>query len=153
VLTYNNIKMKKAKNKQVLKLKKKPSKKITKVEKKVAPIVVKEFLSSRYSFNIISLSADEKNRIKEIKYSYTGVLLIPKSLKKLHSPKSVAVEGSYIINSNDSLSLRDYKTLTKKEVIVYLQKMLRDDYIQGMKDIILQELLPEIKKIEKLPWI
>ena len=45
--------MKKAKNKQVLKLKKKPSKKITKVEKKVAPIVVKEFLSSRYSFNII----------------------------------------------------------------------------------------------------
>ncbi len=145
--------MKKAKNKQVLKLKKKPSKKITKVEKKVAPIVVKEFLSSRYSFNIISLSADEKNRIKEIKYSYTGVLLIPKSLKKLYSPKSVAVEGSYIINSNDSLSLRDYKTLTKKEVVVYLQKMLRDDYIQGMKDIISQELLPEIKKIEKLPWI
>jgi hypothetical protein len=147
--------MKKAKSKGVLNLRKKPSKKITKVKKKVAPIVVKEFLSSRYLFDIISLSADEKNRIKEIIYSYTGVLLIPKSLKNLYSPKSVTVEGSYIINDNgdNSLSLKDYKTLTKKEVIVYLQKMLRDDYIQGMKDIISQELLPEIKKIEKLPWI
>ena len=146
--------MKKIKSKGVLELRKKPSKKITKVKKKVTPIVVKEFLSSRYSFNIISLSADEKNRIKEIKYSYTGILLIPKSLKKLHSPKSVTVECSYIINNdNGFLNLRDYKTLTKKEVIVYLQKMLRDDYIQGMKDIISQELLPEIKKIEKLPWV
>jgi hypothetical protein len=116
--------------------------------------VVKEYLSARYSFDIISIQTDAVKRIVEIGYTYTGTLLIPKSLKSSNEPNSISVSGTYLIKASDNNDIldKDIKSLNKKEVVVFLKDSLRDDYISGMRDIIAKELFPGLKKNEVLPW-
>ena len=115
---------------------------------------MKKSLSSRYTFDIISLSANSKNKLTEIEYNYTGVLLIPKHLKNTIKGKRSSVSGLFTINTNikDSVLNKNYKNLSKKEIIDFLKKNLRQDYILGIKEIINKDIFPEVKKINVLPW-
>ena len=71
--------------------KKKVTKKkvVKKVVKKVQAPVVKEHLSQRFYFDIESLVTDGNSLIKEIVFTYTGSLVIPKSLKSTYE-KNIA---------------------------------------------------------------
>ena len=95
---------------------------------------MKKTLSSRYTFDIISLSANSKNKLIEIEYNYTGVLLIPKHLKKTVKGKKFSVSGLFTINAN----IKDL--------------VLNKNYILGMKKIIDKQIFPGDKKIDVLPW-
>ena len=115
---------------------------------------MKKKLSSRYTFNIISLSVNSKNKLIEIEYNYTGVLLIPKHLKKSVKGKKFSVSGLFTINVNvkDLVLNKNYKNISKKEVVNFLKKNLRQNYILGMKKIIDKQIFPGDKKIDVLPW-
>ena len=97
--------------------KKKVTKKkvVKKVVKKVQAPVVKEHLSQRFYFDIESLVTDGNSLIKEIVFTYTGSLVIPKSLKLTYEKKSVTVHGSYIVKDTDEgvVVTQDYKSLSK----------------------------------------
>ncbi len=136
---------------------KKPTKKRVvkkKVVKEVEVPVVKEHLSQRFYFDIESLVTDGNSLIKEIVFTYTGTLVIPKSLKSIYEKNSVTVHGSYIVKDTDEgvVTTTDYKQLSKTDVKLFLQKYLRDDYINGMQDIIKKDLLPETNLVVDLPW-
>jgi hypothetical protein len=115
---------------------------------------MKKILSSRYTFDIISLSANSKNKLIEIEYNYTGVLLIPKHLKKTVKSKKFSVSGLFTINANikDLVLNKNYKNISKKEVVDFLKKNLRQNYILGMKEIINKQIFSGNKKINVLPW-
>lgn len=136
--------------------KKKVTKKkvVKKVVKKVQAPVVKEHLSQRFYFDVESLVTDGNSLIKEIVFTYTGSLVIPKSLKSTYEKKSVTVHGSYIVKDADEgvVTKKDYKSLSKNEVKTFLIKYLRDDYITGMQDIIKKDLLPDTNLVVNLPW-
>ena len=136
--------------------KKKVTKKkvVKKVVKKVQAPVVKEHLSQRFYFDIESLVTDGNSLIKEIVFTYTGSLVIPKSLKLTYEKKSVTVHGSYIVKDTDEgvVATQDYKSLSKNDVKTFLIKYLRDDYITGMQDIIKKDLLPDTNLVVDLPW-
>ena len=140
---------------------KKPTKKrvvkkkvVKKVVKEVEVPVVKEYLSQRFYFDIESLVTDGNSLIKEIVFTYTGSLVIPKSLKSTYEKKSVTVHGSYIVKDTDEgvVTERDYKSLSKNDVKTFLVKYLRDDYITGMQNIIKKDLLPDTNLVVDLPW-
>lgn len=136
---------------------KKPTKKSVvkkKVVKKVEVPVVKEYLSQRFYFDIESLVTDGNSLIKEIVFTYTGLLVIPNSLKSTYEKKSVTVHGSYIIKDTDEgvVTTQDYKSLSKNDVKSFLVKYLRDDYVTGMQDVIKKDLLPETNLVVDLPW-
>lgn len=136
---------------------KKPTKKSVvkkKVVKEVEVPVVKEHLSQRFYFDIESLVTNANSLIKEIVFTYTGTLVIPKSLKSIYEKNSVTVHGSYIVKDTDEgiVTTTDYKQLSKSDVKSFLQKHLRDDYINGMQDIIKKDLLPETNLVVDLPW-
>ena len=130
-----------------------------KAKKQFSTIEARERISISRGCSKFKITNKETNEVIYKGHNQTECSRIlkvsPTTVRKwvLNINKSKKYRIDIINNDNSFLNLRDYKTLTKKEVIVYLQKMLRDDYIQGMKDIISQELLPEIKKIEKLPWV
>jgi len=136
--------------------KKKVTKKkvVKKVVKKVQAPVVKEHLSQRFYFDIESLVTDGNSLIKEIVFTYTGSLVIPKSLKLTYEKKSVTVHGSYIVKDTDEgvVVTQDYKSLSKNDVKTFLIKYLRDDYITGMQNIIKKDLLPDTNLVVDLPW-
>jgi uncharacterized protein with ACT and thioredoxin-like domain len=137
-------------------IKKTTNKKVVKkkiVKKEEAPIV-QEHLSERFYFDIESLVTDGNSLIKEIVFTYTGSLVIPKSLKSTYEKKSVTVHGSYIVKDTDEgvVTKKDYKSLSKNEVKTFLIKYLRDDYITGMQDIIKKDLLPDTNLVVNLPW-
>ena len=137
-------------------IKKTTNKKVVKkkiVKKEEAPIV-QEHLSERFYFDIESLVTDGNSLIKEIVFTYTGSLVIPKSLKSTYEKKSVTVHGSYIAKDTDEgvVTKKDYKSLSKNEVKTFLIKYLRDDYITGMQDIIKKDLLPDTNLVVNLPW-
>ena len=92
--------------------------------------------------------------IKEIIFTYTGSLVIPKSLKSTYEKKSVTVHGSYIVKDTDEgvVTTQDYKSLSKNDVKTFLVKYLRNDYITGMQDVIKKDLLPETNLVVDLPW-
>jgi len=115
---------------------------------------MKKTLSSRYTFDIISLSANSKNKLIEIEYNYTGVLLIPKHLKKTVKGKKFSVSGLFTINANikDLVLNKNYKNISKKEVVDFLKKNLRQNYILGMKEIINKQIFSGDKKIDVLSW-
>ncbi len=147
-------KKKKTSSKKVIK---KPTKKKVvkkKAIKKVEAPVVKEHLSQRFYFDIESLVTDGNSLIKEIVFTYTGSLVIPKSLKSTYEKKSVTVHGSYIVKDTDEgvVTERDYKSLSKNDVKTFLVKYLRDDYIKGMQNIIKKDLLPDTNLVVDLPW-
>lgn len=136
---------------------KKPTKKTVvkkKVVKEVEVPVVKEYLSQRFYFDIESLVTDGNSLIKEIVFTYTGSLVIPKSLKSTYEKKSVTVHGSYIVKDTDEgiVTTQDYKSLSKNDVKSFLVKYLRDDYVTGMQDVIKKDLLPETNLVVDLPW-
>lgn len=148
-----------AKKKKVSTKKKATKKKVVKkvvkkVIKKVEAPVVQEQLSQRFYFDIESLVTDGNSLIKEIVFTYTGSLVIPKSLKSTYEKKSVTVHGSYIVKDADEgiVTTKDYKSLSKNDVKVFLLKHLRDDYVTGMQDIIKKDLLPETNLVIDLPW-
>ena len=137
-------------------IKKTTNKKVVKkkiVKKEEAPIV-QEHLSQRFYFDIESLVTDGNSLIKEIVFTYTGSLVIPKSLKSTYEKKSVTVHGSYIVKDTDEgvVTERDYKSLSKNDVKTFLVKYLRDDYIKGMQNIIKKDLLPDTNLVVDLPW-
>jgi len=138
--------------KKKISTKKKATKK--KVVKKVEVPVVQEYLSQRFYFDIESLVTDGNSLIKEITFTYTGSLVIPKSLKSTYDKKSVTVHGSYIIKDTDEgiVTTQDYKSLSKNDVKSFLVKYLRNEYITGMQDIIKKDLLPETNLVIDLPW-
>lgn len=116
--------------------------------------VIQEYLSQRFYFDIESLVTDGNSLIKEIVFTYTGSLVIPKSLKSTYEKKSVTVHGSYIVKDIDEgvVITTDYKLLSKSDVKSFLQMHLRSDYIKGMQEIIMKELLPETNLVVDLPW-
>jgi len=137
-------------------IKKTTNKKVVKkkiVKKEEAPIV-QEHLSERFYFDIESLVTDGNSLIKEIVFTYTGSLVIPKSLKSTYEKKSVTVHGSYIVKDTDEgvVVTQDYKSLSKNDVKTFLIKYLRDDYITGMQNIIKKDLLPNTNLVVDLPW-
>lgn len=125
-----------------------------KVIKKVEAPVVQEQLSQRFYLDIESLVTDGNSLIKEIIFTYTGSLVIPKSLKSTYEKKSVTVHGSYIVKDTDEgvVTTQDYKSLSKNDVKTFLVKYLRNDYITGMQDVIKKDLLPETNLVVDLPW-
>ena len=150
---------KQAVKKPVKKLVEKPVEKPVKTRNKKVKIVVekktiKEFLSSRYTFDIISLVTNKDNTIKEIVFSYTGILLIPQSLKEFYSPTKSFVTGTHVVNSNSKpiFHTTDYKSISKSDMISNLKESLRKDYILGMKEIIDSEIMPEQNNVVDLPW-
>ena len=150
---------KQAVKKPVKKLVKKPVKKPVKTRNKKAKVVIekntiREFLSSRYTFDIISLVTNKDNTIKEIVFSYTGILLIPQSLKEFYSPTKSFVTGTHVVNSNSKpiFHTTDYKSISKSDMIWNLKESLRKDYILGMKEIIDSEIMPEQNNVVDLPW-
>ena len=150
---------KQAVKKPVKKLVKQPVKKSVKTRNKKAKVVIekntiKEFLSSRYTFDIISLVTNKDNTIKEIVFSYTGILLIPQSLKEFYSPTKSFVTGTHVVNSNSKpiFHTTDYKSISKSDMIWNLKESLRKDYILGMKQIIDSEIMPEQNNVVDLPW-
>jgi hypothetical protein len=131
-------------------IKKTTNKKVVKkkiVKKEEAPIV-QEHLSERFYFDIESLVTDGNSLIKEIVFTYTGSLVIPKSLKSIYEKKSVIVKDA----DEGVVTKKDYKSLSKNEVKTFLIKYLRDDYITGMQDIIKKDLLPDTNLVVNLPW-
>ena len=48
--------------------------------------------------------------------------------------------------------LTDCNLLTKTQVITFLKTYLRDEYIKGLEQLIEDELFPDVKIIDKLPW-
>tara|TARA_B110000977_G_scaffold82549_1_gene110284 strand:- start:21521 stop:21949 length:429 start_codon:yes stop_codon:yes gene_type:complete len=136
-------------------IKKKPVKKLNKKAKVVIEKnTIKEFLSSRYTFDIISLVTNKDRTIKEIVFSYTGTLLIPKSLKEFHPPNKSSVTGTHVVNSKSKpiLQTTDYMSISKSDMIWNLKESLRKDYILGMKEIIDNEIIPEKNIVVDLPW-
>ena len=137
-------------------IKKTTNKKVVKkkIVKKEEEPIVQEHLSQRFYFDIESLVTDGNSLIKEIVFTYTGSLVIPKSLKSTYEKKSVTVHGSYIVKDTDEgvVTERDYKSLSKNDVKTFLVKYLRDDYIKGMQNIIKKDLLPDTNLVVNLPW-
>lgn len=148
--------MKKKKTTTKKAVKKTAKKKVVKkkIVKKIEAPVIQEYLSQRFYFDIESLVTDVNSLIKEIVFTYTGSLVIPKSLKSTYEKKSVTVHGSYIVKDTDEgvVTTTDYKQLSKSDVKSFLQMHLRDDYINGMQDVIKKDLLPETNLVVDLPW-
>ena len=152
------MKYKKTTTKKPIKkpIKKTAKKKVVKkkIVKKIEAPVIQEHLSQRFYFDIESLVTNANSLIKEIVFTYTGSLIIPKSLKSIYEKNSITVHGSYIVKDTDEgvVTTTDYKQLSKSDVKSFLQRYLRDDYINGMQDIIKKDLLPETNLVVDLPW-
>ena len=145
-------------------IKKKPVKKLI----VLSLLVTKEIISNVYledknslivffsitTFDIISLVTNKDRTIKEIVFSYTGTLLIPKSLKEFHPPNKSSVTGTHVVNSKSKpiLQTTDYMSISKSDMIWNLKESLRKDYILGMKEIIDNEIIPEKNIVVDLPW-
>jgi hypothetical protein len=108
----------------------------------------------RYTFNILSLVANKQNIIEEVVFNYKGTLVIPKSLKSSWNPKNHSVEGIFVIprGTKHPVLTKDYRNLTRKEVVTFLGLNIRDTYIAGLKEIIYKEIWPDFKIIKDLPW-
>ena len=132
-------------------IKRKP--KVTKViEKPFAKKIEKPFI--RYSIEITKFIANKNNILLEVFFDYKGTLVIPKSLKKDIKPGNYIVSGSFIIPKDveDPILLKDYNQLTKSEVIAFLKKNIREGYLKHLSQMIEDELFPDVKIIEDLPW-
>ena len=138
------------------KVKKRAPKRVPKktIVKKIVHKVEQEYLSTRFSFKVTSIKTNQLNLIQEINFIYTGVLLIPKSLKSEYQPKKCSLEGTYLVLAGDKSNEvnTDYNHLSKKDVLLYLDNSLRTDYVNGLKDIIKNEILPERNFVVKQPW-
>jgi hypothetical protein len=118
------------------------------------PEIPKETPLVRYTFSIISLVTNKQNIIEEIVFNYKGTLVIPKSLKETWQPNNHTLQGTFVIPKGIKSSVlnKDYRKLTRKEVVNFLSTHIRDSYIDGLKEIIYKEVWPDYKIINKLPW-
>jgi hypothetical protein len=121
--------------------------------KNITPLVEK-VPTIRYAFDIEHLVTNKKNTIEEIVFTYKGTLVIAKSLKDSWDAKNHSVQGTFIVPEGTKCDIltRDYRTLSRKEVINFLSLHVRDAYITGLKEIIYKELWPDYKIIKNLPW-
>ena len=144
-------KKKKAVVKKTRKTKRKPIVKKV-IEKPFKKRVQKPFI--RYSFEIDRFVVSKTNILLEIHFDYKGTLVIPKALKKTVKPGNHILSGSFIIPKKieDPVLLTDCNLLTKTQVITFLKTYLRDEYIKGLEQLIEDELFPDVKIIDKLPW-
>tara|TARA_R110000851_G_scaffold45504_1_gene111322 strand:- start:167 stop:583 length:417 start_codon:yes stop_codon:yes gene_type:complete len=108
----------------------------------------------RYTYDITKFVATNENILLEILFDYKGTLVIPKSLKDSISPGNYSVSGSYSIPKDlkDPVLLKDCNLLTRSEVILFIKKNIRKGYIDHIKQLIHDELFPDVKIIDKLPW-
>jgi hypothetical protein len=144
-------KKKKAIVKKTRKNKRKPIVKKV-IEKPFQKKVQKAFI--RYTFEINRFVVSKANILLEIHFDYKGTLVIPKALKDSIKPGNHILSGSFIIPKNieDPVLLTDCNLLTKSQVIKFLKTYLRDGYIKGLEKLIEDELFPDVKIIDKLPW-
>ena len=70
---------------------------------------------------------------KSVFYNSTSSFIIPKDVE-------------------DPILLKDYNQLTKSEVIAFLKKNIREGYLKHLSQMIEDELFPDVKIIEDLPW-
>ncbi|MAO22734.1 MAG: hypothetical protein CMJ25_18445 [Phycisphaerae bacterium] len=122
------------------------------IEKPFAKKIEKAFI--RYSIEITKFIADKNNILLEVFFDYKGTLVIPKSLKEDIKPGNHIVSGSFMIPEGvkDPVLLKDYNQLTKSEVIGFLKNNIREAYLQHLSQMIEDELFPDVKIIEDLPW-
>ena len=131
----------------IFKLKQAAEQKLKDLRKKEKPFV-------RYSFHIDSIKVDSQNILEEITYNYKGTMVIPKSQKDNYKPGSTYVTGVFIIPSNLEWdgSTKDFSKVSRSDIITLLKNNIRKGHIDGMKEIIEKELMPEFKIIKDLPW-
>ncbi len=122
------------------------------IEKPFAKKIEKPFI--RYSIEITKFIANKNNILLEVFFDYKGTLVIPKSLKKDIKPGNYIVSGSFMIPEDvkDPILLKDYNQLTRSEVIGFLKNNIREAYLQHLSQMIEDELFPDVKIIEDLPW-
>ena len=81
-------------------------------------------------------------------------MVIPKSQKDNYKPGTTYVTGVFIIQSNiewDGTN-KDFSKVSRTDIINLLKNNIRKGHIDGMKEIIEKELMPEYKIIKDLPW-
>lgn len=122
------------------------------IDKPFKKVTQKPFI--RYAFDITKFVASKENILLEIHFDLKGTLVIPKALKETVKPGNNTACGSYIIPKNieDPILLKDCNYLSKSEVIAFLKNNIRPGYIKGIEKLIEDELFPDVKIIEKLPW-
>lgn len=145
---------KKAPAKKVLKIRRSPAKAIKTVIKSPFKKEKKGKMFIRYSFDIVSFVTNKSNIVEQIFFTYKGTLVIPKELKDKIKANNHTVEGSLTVpkDIDHPLSKLDYRSLEKKQTIVWLTQLLRDGYIDGMKEVIHEVVWPETKNNTEVPW-
>jgi len=145
---------KKTSAKKVLKIRRSPAKAVKTVIKSPFKKEKKGKMFIRYSFNIVSFVTNKSNIVEQIFFTYKGTLVIPKELKDKIKPSNHTVEGSLTVpkDADHPLNKLDYRSLEKKQTIVWLTQLLRDGYIDGMKEVIHEVVWPETKNNTEVPW-
>jgi len=125
-----------------------------KVVVKTPTIIEEKPLYIKYYLEIVSLINGEEGFLKEIIFTYKGVLVIPLSLKNIYKADSHTTQSTFTIPENikDPILTKHFSNLTKKETLNFLNDHLRDTYIIGLKKIIYKEVWPHHKIIDQLPW-
>jgi len=146
--------VKKAPAKKVLKIRRSPAKAIKTVIKSPFKKEKKGKMFIRYSFEITSFVTNKSNIVEQIFFTYKGTLVIPRELKDKIKPSNHTVEGSLSVpkDIDHPLNKLDYRNLEKKQTVVWLTQLLRDGYIDGMKDVIHEVVWPETKNNTEVPW-
>ena len=138
----------------VLKLKNSAAKLQNSIDKKLRELRKKERAYIRYSFHIESIEVDKYNILEEIVYNYKGTMVIPKSQKDNYKAGNTMVTGVFLVPKKlkDPVINKDFKHITRKEIIALLINNISADHKLGMQQIIEKELMPEFKIIKELPW-
>lgn len=146
--------VKKAPAKKVLKIRRSPAKAVKTVIKSPFKKEKKGKMFIRYSFDIVSFVTNKSNIVEQIFFTYKGTLIIPKELKDKIKSSNHTVEGSLTVpkDIDHPLNKLDYRSLEKKQTIVWLTQLLRDGYIDGMKEVIHEVVWPETKNNTEVPW-
>ena len=81
-------------------------------------------------------------------------MVIPKSQKLNYNPGSYSVNGTFTVphDLDNVVRLKDYRSVKRNDIIQLLLSNVRPTYIEGMKEIIHKELMPEYKIITDHPW-
>jgi len=131
----------------ILKLKHEAILKQEELRKKEKPYI-------RYSFHIESVEVDVNNLLEHIVFEYKGTMVIPQSQKLNYKSGSYSVSGTYIVphDLDHAVRIKDYRSIKRNDIIQLLLSNVRPTYIEGMKEIIHKELMPEYKIITDHPW-
>ena len=138
----------------ILKIKNSAAKLKDIADAKLRELRKKERAFIRYSFHIESIEVDKYNTLEQIVYNYKGTMVIPKSQKDNYKSGNTMVTGVYLVPKKlkDPVVNKDFKHITRKEIIALLVNNISADHKLGMQQIIEKELMPEFKIIKELPW-